>query len=324
MMQRHWMIIFLLLLCSYTAAQTYKVGDIMVKDNIPCLVVYVDSTGQHGLIMTPPALREQDFDGWKKRTLSLLEDQKVFAQRYAKRQAHKRKSRFRGSQEQIDSICDLTRRVVTAMEKMPRLPYHPEIRERQMQEREEAIVSRCGGQGIANREQISQYCAENGILMALYFPEIYWASLLGNDWFIPGTEETTLILGSLYGGVGRQYRIPYKYRRRKHRYEHVYQPLLRRYEQVSLGRYLDYRHNTSYMRLYPLRTMTSTAVGCPWSEVNRKQVESFDQDYAAPFYSVDWIKPGNYFKYTPSARYQVTYENGYPTIPVAICAVAWF
>ena len=306
------------------AGQHYKVGDIMVKDNIPCLVVYVDSTGQHGLIMTPQALREQDIEGWTKRTLSLLEDQKTFAQRYAKRQAHKRKSRFRGSQEQIDSICAFTQQTVAAMEQMPRLPYHPEIHERALQEHERAVAARCGGNGMSNREQISQYCAEQGILMATYFPEVYWASLLGGDWFIPGTEETTLMLKSLRGGVGRQYRIPYKYRRRKYRYEHVYQPLLRRYEQVSLGRYLDYRHNTSYMRLYPLRTMTSTAVGCPWSEANESQVKDFDQDYAAPFYSVDWIKPGNYFKYNPFARYQVTYEDGSPCIPVAVCAVAWF
>ena len=63
-MKRTTLTIITLLSTVIAIAAPYQIGDYVETDSIPGLVVAVDSTGEHGLIMSVPALRSQDADQW--------------------------------------------------------------------------------------------------------------------------------------------------------------------------------------------------------------------------------------------------------------------
>lgn len=301
----------------------YQIGDYVETDGIPGLVVSVDSAGEHGLIMSVPALRTQDANQWLQAANQQLQNQYAHAKKYAIRHQH-RKRGFRGDTAQVDSLYAIQSRILTQMASMPRLPYHEQLTEQQWREHTQPLIERCNENGIQNQQEITNYCAEQGLFEGMYFPETYWTGLLGQGWFIPGTAELEQVAKAIYGGVGREHRIPAKYRTKRKRMEHVHEPLLKRYDRVSYARYNSFIRNTDYQLLFPLKIMSSTPVGCAWGQKHKSLTRSADKDYAARYYSMDIKRCGWFFIFSTAAEYQVIRENGQIRIPLNVCAFRTF
>ena len=58
------------------------------------------------------------------------------------------------------------------------------------------IKEKMAGSGEENMNTIVKYCAENNLSMQDYFPDFFWASQIGNGWFIPGNNELELLVQS--------------------------------------------------------------------------------------------------------------------------------
>lgn len=54
--------------------------------------------------------------------------------------------------------------------------------------------------GEENKVTIATYCQENNIDMATVFPNHYWASRLGEGWFIPGDKELEILARMMCAG----------------------------------------------------------------------------------------------------------------------------
>lgn len=322
-MKRTTLTIITILSTVIAIAAPYQIGDYVETDSIPGLVVAVDSTGEHGLIMSVPALRSQDADQWLQAAQQQLQDQYAHAKKYAIRHQNRKKG-FRGDTAQVDSIYTIQSRILTHMAAMPRLPHHAQLTEQQWREHIQPMVESSNENGIHNQQAITHYCAEHGLFEGMYFPETYWASLLGEGWFIPGTAELEQVATAIYGGVGREHRIPAKYRTKRKRVEHVHEPLLKRYDRVSYARYGSFIRNTDYQSLFPLKVMSSTPVGCNWGKEHKHMTRTTDNDYAARYYSMDIKRRGWYFIFSTANDYQVIRENGQIRIPLSVCAFRIF
>lgn len=167
-MKKILLVVFLLgTLCSH--AQKYYVGQVVPQGTWSALVVYVDETGEHGLLMSPTALREG--------TLALK-----FAAKHAKMSVE-------------DFIAQYPVPLMAKGEKDSKVS-------KVMKEMMKQNLN--GTKGEENCQNIAEYCENNGIMMDAYFPEVTWASSLGEGWFIPGVDELELYSKVIAKGVGKK------------------------------------------------------------------------------------------------------------------------
>ena len=151
----------LLCLSLAASAQKYQLGQIITLDGHNCVVVRVDSTGEHGLAAGPSLF----FYGKHKYTPHKFSDKK-----------------FRGK-----NTDDALR--MLELGRLYGMPL-PEVKERE----EDAYVlpilgSLANDFGEQNQQTIVRYCQEKGIDMAKYFPEFAWAQSLGEGWFLGGWND---------------------------------------------------------------------------------------------------------------------------------------
>lgn len=132
------------------------------------LVVYVDESGEHGLLMSPTALR----DG------SLI-------LKYAAKNA---------GMSVEDFIAAMPMPIMARGEKDSKIS-------KVMKEMMSQNLN--GTNGVENCKNIADYCESNGLPMEAYFPEMSWAASLGEGWFIPGTDELEIYANVIAQGVGK-------------------------------------------------------------------------------------------------------------------------
>lgn len=148
-------------------AKAYEVGDIIPQGNFDAVVVYVDESGEHGLMISPAA--------------PTAASTKIAAK-----------------------AAGMSEEELLALNPLPLLPEGEknaqvkDIQEKMMQE------NLNGTNGEQNAHDIAAYCEQNGIAMESTFPEVYWATLLGEGWFIPGVEELELYANTIFYGVGKK------------------------------------------------------------------------------------------------------------------------
>ena len=159
------MLVGCLAFCATASAQ-YKVGEAFVKDGVPCIIIDVDASGQHGLAMslqpTYKAMKDAKKTGnweWYCKPTKLKGKDKKLKTEYLSEFYNRYK-------------CDSIR-----------------IRTSGMSTAERPITSRSGRE---NMDNLMAFCDEKGIAMEVYFPEFHWAQTLGKDWFIPGADELEL------------------------------------------------------------------------------------------------------------------------------------
>lgn len=159
-----------LLCCAMlTQAQRYEVGQLIPQGSWSALVVYVDESGEHGLMMSPTALR----DG----TPAL--------KYYAKK----------AGMSVEDLVAAMPLPLMSKGEKDSKIA-------KVMKEMMSQNLN--GTNGVENCKNIADYCEANGLPMDAYFPEMAWAASLGDGWFIPGTDELEIYANVIARGVGKK------------------------------------------------------------------------------------------------------------------------
>lgn len=176
------------LVAQHTIAQSYlgaqipndtisavQLGDVLLIDSMPCLVIYVDSTGQHGLVMSPCCNDNSTVIG-----------------------AHPHFRYIKGMNlEKANRMVPL---------------YIPAsiVNERERKKNIAALIADNSIYGQENAKLIREYCQRNNLDMAVYFPEQHRATLLGEGWFIPGAYELELYAKFIMNGrpMGREGGLP--------------------------------------------------------------------------------------------------------------------
>ena len=188
-----------------TLVNAYEVGDWFFdpQTGIPSVVVFVDQTGEHGLIMSPAggysteksiARDIKDIKSHKKTYSKIdLRDEKAIMSKYKIDITP-----VEGYKNQADELFDVV------MEWLPSMPlmYASKINEKQEREMLRKVAPMMTGYGAQDQQMIIEYCEENGVSLPVYFSSIDWALKLGDGWFIPGNYELELFASSISSGLG--------------------------------------------------------------------------------------------------------------------------
>jgi len=168
---------------SVCSAQKYVLGDFLELDGVPCFVLQVDDSGQHGLIMSMPALGRGN--------MIIDFNEKVWVGQNAKK-----KDIANYHSQHPDWICKSfdwqSKKGSTAEEK--------KIYAQTLADLEEYL----GSDGEKNTQIITSYCEEHGYDIARFFPEIAWAKNLGEGWYVAGDDELDKFATFYAGGVNQK------------------------------------------------------------------------------------------------------------------------
>ena len=165
------------LFCSLSI-QAQKLGDYIEIDSVPAFIFYIDNTGKHGLAMSMPAVYSDMLKKIDKYVKKGLID---------KRQAELSKK---------GNVIDIKNYEESGM-----------LKPKNKQKLFENLIPKLTEKGEENAAIIEAYCKEQNILMQEHFPWEYWASQLGQGWFIPGDYELTLFAQFYSGGIGKDYHM---------------------------------------------------------------------------------------------------------------------
>lgn len=159
-------------LCSHAY---YRLGDYMEIDGVQAFVFYVDQSGEHGLVMSMPALtpkKVKKIDKIVKDGLLTEAQADVISKSYVL---------DIGSYDDAGMLKTKSKRALFT-----------------------DLIKSLSDNGEQNAIAITNYCKEKNISMKDNFPWEYWASQLGNGWFMPGDAELSLYAQFYCGGLGRK------------------------------------------------------------------------------------------------------------------------
>ena len=169
-------IILGLMLIASISSFSQKLGDYMEIGGVQAFVFYLDETGQHGLAMSMPALSPKQLKGidkYVKKSL-MTETQAEF---------------LRNGNISLD---------LDAYKKAGKLK--KEAKKALVEE----LIPSLSDKGKKNALAIATYCETKGFSMKDDFPWEYWASQLGDGWYIPGDAELERFAEFFCGGLNKQ------------------------------------------------------------------------------------------------------------------------
>lgn len=193
------------------AAKAWEVGDFYDQDptGVPAVVVYVDESGEHGLIMSPFAFTDKLYQQWQKK--KTFAKNKKFYDKWYVNQPRKKLAKESGDLAAFDAIIEENNRkygiVMAWLENAPRL-YDGKLKEKEERKALEGFASQNSEFGEENQKALIAYCQENNVDMTQYFRQNDWAMQLGEGWFIPGNHELELFNKYFAEGVGKKHKIP--------------------------------------------------------------------------------------------------------------------
>ena len=150
-------------------AQKYEMGQLVNVDGHSAIVVYVDSTGEHGLLAGP--------------SLALYSKKKQTPEKFV--------SKFSGDKKKRDGQRFFEQGKLGV------------VLEAQLSEKEEetllepALDSLISREGDVNQRYVREYCQKKGIDMATVFPDFAWAESLGEGWFLGGIKEVNTYINNI-------------------------------------------------------------------------------------------------------------------------------
>lgn len=184
-------------------SEKHQLGDYVEKDGVPSIVVYVDETGEHGLLLSMKAriVREDDLPKLEKLN---ERERKNMTLRFKNRLKyyHYARAKKQGT-EAIAQVDARYERQLGLMEKYLAMPpiIHTKRYEKLIYYKLEKylgdFIGQISGSGKDNTQLILNVCYETNVQISDYFPEFAWATSLGPDWFIPGNDELELIAKSM-------------------------------------------------------------------------------------------------------------------------------
>lgn len=195
----------LLLVLSGTIAHAYEIGDWFVDQatGIPSVIVYLDETGEHGLIMAPCGGYYSDKDIQKdikylQKKHKKYHDKEI---KTVKDNGIKRGADVSRMEDHIAQADELFNAVIAYLPSMP-LMAKTKLTEAKEHEMLSNIAAGITGNGVQDQQLIIDYCTKNNVDMSYYFHSIEWVQKLGEGWFIPGNHELELFASSVSYGLG--------------------------------------------------------------------------------------------------------------------------
>lgn len=171
------MLVLMLTISIGTFAQK-NLGDYIEIDGVPAFVFYLDQTKEHGLAMSIPAFYEK---GGKKT-------------------------------DKLVKKGLMTNEQATIFKNNPLGQFNGQgIGGKKSKDVFVGIVDRLSDNGKTNQQQIIAYCKEKSISLKDIFPLQYWATNLGEGWFIPGDQELTYFADFYFGGLGKNNSLGIKF-----------------------------------------------------------------------------------------------------------------
>ena len=197
-------LIFTIVLMSLSI-RAYEIGDWFIdqQTGVPSVVVFVDQSGEHGLVTSPIGCIS---NSERKRYIKFT--QQLWEKKYAK-ELKIWKSRFEKIEVDtlnMDRYLSQARELYHAlMGYTPTMPIISTPKERfDYRERLriiEGLAPRMTGYGLHDQQLIVDYCKKNNINIASFSPTINWALELGEGWFIPGNYELELYAKAISCGI---------------------------------------------------------------------------------------------------------------------------
>ncbi|MEE1173886.1 MAG: hypothetical protein U0K53_00225 [Paludibacteraceae bacterium] len=167
-----------------------ELGEYMVVDGIPSIVIYVDQTGQHGMVMSAVAFSEKPY--------KYASDRKWISKCLS--------SKNWNDWKKVNPENSIDRESFEGIYlEMPAFDYKKfhKIAEKTDYNGLRGLTSEYGKE---NAVIIAKYCEENDIDMEEYCPDQVWASQLGDGWYIPGNAELELYAQFLGQEIGKGYK----------------------------------------------------------------------------------------------------------------------
>lgn len=174
---------------SCTFAYAYELGEFVLVDDIPSIVIYVDSTGEHGLFMSATACYDKK------------EVEKLFGTKS-----------WKSFSKDINVPGITIARPQPGFEdaylSMPMFDYKKYNDTKIRRQKQLALLrNKTTPYGKENAKIIADFCEENNVDINEYFPEQAWANELGEGWFIPGNAELELYTNFLDIPFGKSHAI---------------------------------------------------------------------------------------------------------------------
>lgn len=172
-------------------AKAWEVGDYYDLDGVPSIIVWVDSTGEHGLRMSA----QMDFceNYWYKQDVKSIT--KILDLEAKGKQLNQKQTIIKlrwQSQERYLKVSEWQK--AHAFE-IPKTKKTIDIT---------PLLASNSDLGEINMKAILQFCEDNNYDMQTYFPAFYWATTIGDKWFIPGAYEADLISKMRTEGLGKE------------------------------------------------------------------------------------------------------------------------
>lgn len=254
--------------CFCTNVNAVELGDYMEIDGVPSIVIYVDATGEHGLVMSavaPNSLGEKETKfAAAFSPMNRINAQKIFSSKNW--QEYKNMARDEYGIERADFEA--------AYMELPTLDYFDYYNYTMSKSKKEFekhlrnLAWQTTEFGKENAKVIRNYCEENDVDMKTFFPDQYWAESLGDGWFIPGNAEIELYADFLGQPIGFAYskRFPFL----------AQDTTLWRFNIIPKRLLLGYDGSTGFTRhifFAPVTIKTSTLYKSEWSlsEHNRRK-----------------------------------------------------
>lgn len=194
-------------LCAFMCSVFVKaqgLGDYMEIDGVPGFVFYLDETGEHGLVMSFPAISEKKAKKWIKKGLLTEDNAKLLCPSY------------NNSGKNIKI----------------------EVTSKEMKSYRKDLVPLLGNDGEQNRDIILDYCNKKNIPLELFIGQAF-AKHLGTGWYIPGVNEIKLFAEFYAGGVGKDHYLGnntyYNTRPKEVSNDPVIQKLLKEFASLTSG-----------------------------------------------------------------------------------------
>lgn len=325
-------------------AEKHQLGDYVEKDGVPSIVVYVDQTGEHGLLMSMSpsivyATKKGVPDMTKKNDKKRKNMVSMFKKRYKFYHATRVKDKGPEALAHVNEMYDVQMEMIEKYLNFQPIIYTYAGQNLSLKKTNtfyENIKSSMAGSGKDNTKMIIDYCEENNYAPEDYCPIFYWATQLGQDWFIPGNDELELIAHS-YGcdTFGLVSMVPIATGKNSNElynnFDEVNSKIAYILRNVSMG--LDYYWFNIWMGdiFWPICSLSSsTMVESNWStKANIKKtmkMVNFNNWYAFEELSVAKQIDNQRF-YSLQRRVgqiQKYYTGFFTNISGNICAVAWF
>ena len=293
-------LVIVILVVSTTFAFAYEVGDWFYdpQTGIPSVVIYVDETGEHGLIMAPCGGYSTE-----KSITSDIKSIRNNKKKYEKMNLKMAKSQMKKLGVDISHVDDYVAQadvlfdaVIAWLPSMP-LMHRTGITEKQERRMLRNVAAKMTGNGLQDQQMIIDFSEENDVNLPEYFSSIDWAQKLGNGWFIPGNYELELFASSISKGLG------------------VHMNEIEAFETGIMFAYKTWMLST----VFPKKIRSSTFLESPWETIGNNKAKTAtivmrDFDFKDNYYVLGTgnnlgdifnvlVKNNQYMSYTVAFKY---------------------